>query len=171
MGSCFILFHEIVHPPHPHRKPHSILRDRKHGGSASLFFPSGEIMCQESFWCKDEMCSPAWLKRGGEPRGAERAGAGHGAGLTRGPAGGLPGEQRPARNLSGDLPEGGSCDEMTKDKQRGLSETQRDWLGHRLRICWKSGPVLRPDVVTHEGIWPVVWNGTHLKGRDLEAYA
>ena len=96
--------------------------------------------------------------------------------MARGSLGGqqesLAGEQRPARNLSGRTCQEGSCNEMTKDKQRAsVQKLSGVGLGHRLRICWKSGPVLWPDVVTHEGHLASCLNGTHLKGRGLEAYA
>lgn len=72
---------------------------------------------------------PSWLKRReslvglkGQEQATERA-------HSRGQQEGLPGEQRLARNLSGRTCQGGSCDEMTKDKQRGLSRNSAalDW--------------------------------------------
>ena len=73
-------------------------------------------------------------------------------GSLRGQQEGLLGEQRPTRNLSRRICQEDSYDEMTKDKQRGsVQKLSGVGPGHKLCVHWKCGPVLRPDVATHEG--------------------
>ena len=70
---------------------------------------------------------------------------------------GLPGEQRPTGNLSGRTCQEGSCDAMTKDKQRGPSRNS-------VALDWGTGYVSagRADLSfgltwsLMRGIWPAV---------------
>lgn len=88
--------------PTPHRKPsHSILRDRKHGGSASCSFHLTLYVSGVVLVPRMRGCSPAGL-RGRESlvglKGQEQATE---RGSLGGQQEGLRGEQRPAWNLSG----------------------------------------------------------------------
>ena len=142
-------------------------------------------MCQESFWCEDEKCSPAGLRGQGDLRGAEGTGAGLGVGLTQGPAGGSSGRtEAHTKPLREDLP-GRQLRWDDQGQAEGVRpETQRRWTRAQtmcpleVRTCpsaWRghswgaSGQ--RPEQGTHlkersGSIHWVWWEGTQVsKGR------
>lgn len=76
-------------------------------------------------------------------------------GSLRGQQEGLPGEQRPKRNLSGRTCQEDGCDETTKDEQRGSAQKLSGaGPGHRLRVHWSVDPSFGLMLSLMRGIWP-----------------